>query len=111
MYVFGSGRCGWRGGEWMRKLGLDFTNPVVTGGVFDMCLCFDCGDVWPACPKTVIGPPLLGREGSTQFAKQLESAVTVPPLVGCVVWSPKILFTIILGRSFTTCPGQNNLSI
>ena len=31
------------------------------------------------------GMPLkTGREGSTQFAQQLESA---PPLVGCVVWS------------------------
>ena len=29
-----------RGGEWMRGLGLDFTNPVGTGGVLDMCLCF-----------------------------------------------------------------------
>ena len=28
-----------------------------------------------------------GREGSTQFAQQLVSAVTAPPLVGCVVWS------------------------
>ena len=28
MYVFGSGRCGWRGGEWMRELGLGFTTPV-----------------------------------------------------------------------------------
>ena len=28
MYVFGSGRCGWIGGEWMRELGLGFTNPV-----------------------------------------------------------------------------------
>ena len=28
------------GGEWMRELGLGFTNPVVTGGVLDMCLCF-----------------------------------------------------------------------
>ena len=27
VYVFGSG---WRGGEWMRGLGLDFTNPVGT---------------------------------------------------------------------------------
>ena len=36
MYVFGSGRCGWRGGgEWMRELGLGFTNPVGTGGVLD----------------------------------------------------------------------------
>ena len=32
MYVFGSGRCGWRGGEWMRELGLGFTNHVGTGG-------------------------------------------------------------------------------
>ena len=30
-----------------------------------------------------------GREGSTQFAQQLGSAVTAPPLVGCVVWSSK----------------------
>ena len=26
------------GGEWMRKLGLGFTNPLGTGGVLDMCL-------------------------------------------------------------------------
>ena len=46
MYMFGSGRCGWRGGvEWMRELGLGFTNPVGTGGVLDMCLCFGCGGV------------------------------------------------------------------
>ena len=34
-----------RGGEWMRELGLGFTNPVGTGGVLDMCLCFGCGGV------------------------------------------------------------------
>ena len=33
------------------------------------------------------GPHCWGREGSTQFAQQFESAVTAPPLVGCVVWS------------------------
>ena len=33
------------GGEWMRELGLGFTNPVGTGGVLDMCLCFGCGGV------------------------------------------------------------------
>ena len=33
------------------------------------------------------GPQNWGRGGSTQFAQQLESAVTAPPLVGCVVWS------------------------
>ena len=29
----------------MRELGLGFTNPVGTGGVFDMCQCFGCGVV------------------------------------------------------------------
>ena len=33
------------------------------------------------------GPHCWGRGGSTQFAQQLESAVTAPPLVGCVVGS------------------------
>ena len=37
--------------------------------------------------KRYIGPPLLGRGGSTQFAQQFESTVTPPRLVGCVVWS------------------------
>ena len=41
----GSGRSGWRGGEWMKELGLGFTNPAGTGGVLDMCLCFGCGCV------------------------------------------------------------------
>ena len=31
--MFGSGQRGWRGGEWMRGLGLDFTNHVGTGCV------------------------------------------------------------------------------
>ena len=38
-------RRGWRGGEWMRGLGLGFTNPVGTGEVLDVCLCFGCGGV------------------------------------------------------------------
>ena len=43
---------------------------------------------WPACPKNgKSGPHCWGRGGSTQFALQLESAVTAPPLVGCVVCS------------------------
>ena len=33
------------GGEWIRELGLGFTNPVGTGGVLDVCLCFGCGGV------------------------------------------------------------------
>ena len=35
----------WRGGEWMRRLGLGFTNPVGTEEVLDMCLCFGFGGV------------------------------------------------------------------
>ena len=33
------------GGEWMRGLGLGFTNPVGTGGVLDVCLCLGGGGV------------------------------------------------------------------
>ena len=59
MYVFGSGRCGWKGGgEWIRELDLGFTNHVGTGGVLDMCLCFGCGGVggeW-------VGGLYLGRD-------------------------------------------------
>ena len=36
---------GGEGGEWMRELGLGFTNPMGTGEVLDMCLCFGCGGV------------------------------------------------------------------
>ena len=36
---------GGEGGEWMRELGLGFTNPLGTGRVLDMCLCFGCGGV------------------------------------------------------------------
>ena len=39
------GGVGGEGGEWMRELGLGFTNPLGTGGVFDMCPCFGCGGV------------------------------------------------------------------
>ena len=39
------GRRGWRGGEWMRVLGLGFPNPVGTGEVLNLCLCFGCGGV------------------------------------------------------------------
>ena len=98
------GGVGGEGGEWMRELGLGFTNPLGTGGVLDMCLCFGCGGVggeWvgglqhqpssgSACPKNgKSGPHFWGRGGSTQFAQQLETTVTAPPLVGCVVWNHK----------------------
>ena len=45
MYVFGSGRCGWRGGERMRELGWALPIMWGQGGMLDMCLCFGCGGV------------------------------------------------------------------
>ena len=37
---------GGEGGEWMRELGLGFTNPLGTGGsVGHVSLCFGCGGV------------------------------------------------------------------
>ena len=39
------GGVGREGSEWMRVLGLVFTNPVGTGRVLDVCLCLGCGGV------------------------------------------------------------------
>ena len=54
VYVFSSGRRGWRGGEWMRGLCLGFINFVGTGGVLDVCLCFGCGGVDGVCGEWVV---------------------------------------------------------
>ena len=51
--MFGSGSVGGEGGEWMRGLGLGFTNPVKTRGVFDVCL--DFGGVSGVCGEWVWG--------------------------------------------------------
>ena len=51
------------------------------------------GSAWPACPKNgKPGTHCWGRGGSTQFAQRLESAVTTPPLVVCVVWNRVLWF-------------------
>ena len=39
MYVFGSGRRGWRGGQVDERIGFGLYQPVGTGGVLDVCLC------------------------------------------------------------------------
>ena len=52
------GGVGGEGGEWMRELGLGFTNPV---GVLDMCLCFGCGGVGGVGGEWVGGLD-MGRE-------------------------------------------------
>ena len=55
------------------------------------------GSAWPACPKNgKSGPHCWGRGGSTQFAQQLETTVTAPPLVGCVVWSLASLVSSVI---------------
>ena len=53
------GGVGGEGGEWMRGLGLDFTNPVGTVGVLDVCLCLACG-----FGVGVGGVGFVGREGA-----------------------------------------------
>ena len=42
--VYSSGGVGEKG-EWIRGLDLGFTNPMGTGGVLGVCLCFGCGGV------------------------------------------------------------------
>ena len=76
MYVFGSGRCGWRGGEWMRELGLDFTNPVGAGGVLVMCLCFGCGGVGGVAGEWIGGLD-QGRERWGYVCVRCESGFSV----------------------------------
>ena len=39
----------------MMGLGLGFTNPVGTGGVLDVCLCFGCGGVGGVGGECVVG--------------------------------------------------------
>ena len=51
------------GGEWMRELGLGFTNPVGTGGVLDVCLCFGCGGVGGVGGEWVGGLDRVGSGG------------------------------------------------
>ena len=55
MYVFGSGGVEGEGAEWMRGLGLGFTNPVGTWRMLDVCLCLGCGGVGGVGGKWVGG--------------------------------------------------------
>ena len=41
------------------------------------------------------GSHCWGREVSTQFAQQFVTAVTAPPLIGCVVWSLAIAVQLL----------------
>ena len=46
----------------------------------------------PAGPHDRHAQKTVNRGGSTQFAQQLDFAVTAPPLVGCVVWSLEVTY-------------------
>ena len=82
MYMFGSGRGG--GVEWMRGLGLGFTNPGVTEGKRDMCLVFWlrwCGWCWrgggkwrPAWARVVVRLPRpMEGNGATPIFRSLQN--------------------------------------
>ena len=51
----------------MRELGLGFTNPLGTGGVLDMCLCFGCGGVGGVGGEWVGGLMLTYATGICKF--------------------------------------------
>ena len=57
--------CVWLGAVWvergMSELGLDFTNPLGTGGVLDMCLCL-VAVVWGGVGGEWVGGLDRGRE-------------------------------------------------
>ena len=61
--VFCLGGVGGEGGEWMRGLGLGFTNPVGTGGVLDVCVCLGCGSVGGVGGEWVGFVPSFGGVG------------------------------------------------
>ena len=63
--------------------------------------------------NTVNRAPIAGgRESSTQFAQQLGSAVTAPPIVGCDVWSIScfMIITFII-TPFHVLPVDNYRSL
>ena len=55
------GGVGGERGEWMRGLGMGFTNPVGIGGVLDVCLCFGYGGVGGVGGECVGGVFVYGR--------------------------------------------------
>ena len=69
------GSVGGEGGEWMRGLGLGFTNPVGTGGVLDVCLCFGCGGVGGEWGRGL--EPGLGAVGWCYVCVRCESGFSV----------------------------------
>ena len=65
----------------------------------------------PAGPHGRHAQKTVNRGGSTQFAQQLEFAVTALPLVGCVVWSHYNMVTqCIRNKHIQTTDGTKHCS-
>ena len=58
------------------RIGLGFTNPVGTGGVLDVCLCFGCGGVGGVGGQWVGGLD-QGLEGWCYVCVRCESGLSV----------------------------------
>ena len=80
------GGVGGEGGEWMRELGLGFTNPLGIGGVLDMCLCFGCGGVGGVGGEWVGG---LDRILRTPPPHTSSSEERLPRLTCCTLAQPR----------------------
>ena len=66
------GGVGGEGAEWMKGLGLIFTNPVRKGGVLDVCLYLGCGAVCGVSREWVGGLD-QGLEGWCYVGVSLDS--------------------------------------
>ena len=77
MYVFGSGRCGWRGGEWMRELGLSYQfcgDRGIVGHVSVVWLRW-CGWCWWGVGRGL--GPVSGAVGWCYVCVRCESGLSV----------------------------------
>ena len=74
--MLGSGLCGWRGGEWMRGLGVDVTNQVGTGGMLHVCLCLGCGGMSGVGGEWIAGLD-QGLEGWCYICVTCDSGLSV----------------------------------
>ena len=92
-------------GGYLRILGAPIVQSCCTYHVFvyGRCICWICIDItrfyeeqhhpsrasaWPVCqtPQLIRQPIAGGGRVSTQCVQQFVTAVTAPPIVGCVVW-------------------------
>ena len=83
VYVFGSGRREWGGGEWMRGLGLGVTNPVGTGGVLDVCVFWLRWGGWCRWGVGRGSGPGSGKEGWCYVCVSCKSGCTVYIYLDC----------------------------